>query len=104
MTFNIRGQIREMARTLRELPGELKSAVLMVQEARRLKTTQPGGWRVYKPPAAAQSGLAVLVPKELQTQVGDAVMRQWWMALRIGHIVWVNVHWPVVKKKQRNIR
>ena len=91
-----------MVRTLRELPGELKSAILMLQEARRLKTSLPGGWRVYKPPASAQSGLAVLIPKELQTQVGDSVMRRWWMAIRIGHIVWVNVRWPVVKKQQKS--
>ena len=66
-----------------------------------MKTSLPGGWRVYKPPASVQSGLAVLVPKELQTQVGDSVMRQWRMALRIGRIVWVNVHWPVVRKEAK---
>ena len=24
-----------------------------------------------------------------------------WMALKVGHIVWVNVHWPVVKSEER---
>ena len=54
------------------------------------------------PPPAVQSGLVVLIPRELQTQAGASAMRhRRWMALKVGHIVWVNVHWPVVKTEAR---